>query len=487
VTVAFAALAALALPASVWAHGFEERYDLPAPLGYFVAGAGATVALSFVVALLFARSAPADTPPAPRRRLMTGRFFRWLRGALRVVTLGLFILVLVAALGGTGDPLMNIAPTLVWIIWWVGFSLFVACAGNLWPLIDPWRTLFDALDTLARWLGRPEGLSLGWCWPDGLGAWPAVAFLMAWSWLEVVYPLAAVPSRLGVAALGWTALSLAGMALFGRESWQRHADMFAIYFTTLGRLAPLGRGPEPDSLEVRAPGAALIRADLATRPPPPGMNAFIIAMLATVLFDGLHGGQAWALFEEALRRVAPHWPDPNGFFSGSVGMLAVWACLYAAYAATCMITARIAGQASTATLARLFAPTLVPIAVAYNIAHNLSSLLIQGQNLLPLLSDPLGRQWNLFGTAHLHANIGLVDARLTWSVAIVAIVSGHAISIWLAHRLALREFATPRRAALAGAPLTVLMVAYTAISLLVIAEPMVTFETPVPAEPAAGR
>jgi hypothetical protein len=487
VTAVFAALAALALPARVWAHGFEERYDLPAPLAYFVAGAGATVALSFVVALLFARSAPAGMAPAPRRWQTTGPFFHWLQSALRIVTLGLFILVLVAALGGTGDPMMNIAPTLVWIVWWVGFSLVVACVGNLWPLIDPWRTLFDALDAIARRLGRPAGLSLGWRWPGELGAWPAVAFLLAWSWLEVVYPLAAVPARLGLAALAWTALELAGMALFGREPWQRHADLFTIYFTTLGRLAPLGRGPEPDSLEVRAPGTALIRADLATRPPPPGMTGFIIAMLATVLFDGLHGGQAWALFEQALRYVAPSWPDRNGFLSGSAGMLAVWACLYAAYATACMITARIAGQTSTAAVAQRFAPTLVPIAVAYNIAHNLSSLLIQGQNLLPLLSDPLGRQWNLFGTAHLHANIGLVDARLTWNIAIVAIVSGHAISIWLAHRLALREFATPRRAALAGAPLTVLMVAYTAISLLVIAEPMVTFEVPAPVESGAGR
>ena len=116
--------------------------------------------------------------------------------------------------------------------------------------------------------------------------------------------------------------------------------------------------------------------------------------------------------------------------------------------------------------------------MAYNIAHNFSSLLIQGQNLLPLLSDPLGLRWNLFGTANMHANIGLVDAKLTWYVAISAIVAGHVIAVWLAHRVALREYGTPKRAALASIPLTVLMVAYTAISLLAIAEPMTVFEAP---------
>ena len=118
----------------------------------------------------------------------------------------------------------------------------------------------------------------------------------------------------------------------------------------------------------------------------------------------------------------------------------------------------------------------MPIAVAYNVAHNFSSLLIQGQNVLPLLSDPLGRGWNLFGTAGMHVNIGLVDAQLTWYVAIGAIVAGHVIAVWLAHRVALREFGAPRSAALASIPLTVLMVAYTAVSLSVIAEPMVAFE-----------
>ena len=61
------------------------------------------------------------------------------------------------------------------------------------------------------------------------------------------------------------------------------------------------------------------------------------------------------------------------------------------------------------------------------------------------------------------------------NVAIGAIVTGHVISVWLAHRVALRNYATPRTAIIASIPLTALMVAYTAISLSVIAEPMVTF------------
>ena len=179
----------------------------------------------------------------------------------------------------------------------------------------------------------------------------------------------------------------------------------------------------------------------------------------------------------------PQWLDANGYVAGTIGLLSVWLVLFAAYQLTCFITTRLVRAPSlassfTTALAATLAPTLVPIAVAYNIAHNFSSLLIQGQNLLPLMSDPLGLRWNLFGTAGMHANIGLVDARLTWYVAISAIVIGHVIAVWLAHRVMLREVVTPGRAALASIPLTLLMVAYTAISLLAIAEPMAVFEAP---------
>ena len=71
--------------------------------------------------------------------------------------------------------------------------------------------------------------------------------------------------------------------------------------------------------------------------------------------------------------------------------------------------------------------------------------------------------------------MGIVDAATTWYVAIGAIVAGHVISIWLAHRVALRELGTPGKAVTACIPLTVVMLIYTAISLSIIAEPMVKF------------
>ncbi len=56
-------------------------------------------------------------------------------------------------------------------------------------------------------------------------------------------------------------------------------------------------------------------------------------------------------------------------------------------------------------------------------------------------------------------------------------MAGHVIAVWLAHRLTLRTFGARRAAVVASVPLTILMVVYTALSLSVIAEPLVRFRT----------
>ena len=458
--------AVAALPQFAAAHAFGERYDLPAPLSYFVVGAAAVVALSFVAAALISRAGQAGPhsfvialgPLRPLLLLLS-----------RACGLLLFVVTLAAGFYGTRNPESNLAPTLVWIIWWVGLSLTVACVGNLWPAFDPWRTLFDLADSIARRSGRRRGIALGWRYPSALGAWPAALLLLGFSWFEVIYLKASMPSHIATVGLAWTVVTLAGMLLFGREAWQHNADVFAVYFATLGRFAPFATHNGVLALRPWGRGLTMVEAL------PAGMVGFVIAMLSTVLFDGLLGGQVWWLAQRTLTLWFPHWADDGGYFTGSIGLVTVWLLFLAAYLLTCEVTRQLTGGRALATIARQFVLTLVPIAVAYLIAHNFANLLVQGQLLITLISDPLGRHWNLFGTADFEPDIGIIDARLTWYVAISAIVIGHVISVWLAHRVALREFGSPRQAVIASLPLTVLMVVYTAISLSVIAEPLVQF------------
>jgi hypothetical protein len=140
----------------------------------------------------------------------------------------------------------------------------------------------------------------------------------------------------------------------------------------------------------------------------------------------------------------------------------------------------VAGRGGTLAFARAYLFTLVPIAVGYNLAHNFSYLLIQGQEIVRLASDPFGFDWNLFGSATRTPNVDVVDARTTWYVAIGAIVGGHLIAVVLAHVVALRAAPSRALALRALAPLTILMVIYTGLSLAILAEPLVRFRTPDP-------
>jgi hypothetical protein len=132
------------------------------------------------------------------------------------------------------------------------------------------------------------------------------------------------------------------------------------------------------------------------------------------------------------------------------------------------VTRRISvGEAACA-----FVLTLVPIAVAYHLAHFFSLLLTAGQFIIPLASDPFGFGWNLFGTAKYKVDLGIVSPYVFWYSAVALIVIGHVIAVFIAH-VTLRVFGTRRSALMSQIPMVALMVAYTTLSLWILAQPIV--------------
>ncbi len=460
----------LALPRIAHAHAIDARHELPVPLMHFIIGAVCAVAISFAIAAIWLRRSPA-TPSLEGRRIDVGALLPALRPIAVCVSLWLFGSTLAAALFGTRDPMMNLAPTMLWVVWWVGLSLVVAFIGNIWPLVDPWRAIFEALDAVVRRLGRRNGIGLAWRYPRTLGAWPAVVLLLLFGWLEVGYPESAEPRRIAQGLIVWTAITLLGRTVFGRDAWERNGDVFSIYFATLGRFAPFMPADSRRAILVRPPGRALLEGA-----PSMAIVAFVVAMLAIVLFDGLLSGETWWSMQAGVMRALPWLSHPRGYFVTPLGLAALWTVFMTVYAMSCWAAARLSGAAPVALLMAAFAYTLVPIAIGNSIAHNFSNLLIQGQQAIALVSDPLSLRWNLLGTARYQPYTRVIEAAGSWYIAVAAIVLGHAIAVWLGHRVALRLFGTARRAVVAMLPLTAAMLIYTAISLAVLAEPMVKFE-----------
>ena len=188
--------------------------------------------------------------------------------------------------------------------------------------------------------------------------------------------------------------------------------------------------------------------------------------------------QRFLAFAQRQRPFVEPWRFQQGGLRltviGSVGILTSPAVFVLVYLLFARWMARAAGDMlSTGTVTRILVLSLVPIAIAYHLAHYFMYLLIQGQLMIRLASDPLGFGWNLFGTARYRPDIGIVGARFAWYTAVIAIVFGHIIAVYVAHAVALREFPDERAALRSQIPMLVLMVGYTMVSLWIIAQPIV--------------
>ncbi len=492
----------LLAPGAAAAHGFGQRYDLPVPLALWVTGAAAAVALSFVVIGLFVKAAPGERDDwrSNLLRFAPGRLLAHagVRRAARGVSVGLLVLVLVASLAGDQTPTRNLAPTAVWVAWWVGLAYVSALVGNLWAVVNPWAAIWSGVETLLGARGRRPP----WRYPAWLGYWPAVVLFLIFAWIELIYTGRSIPAHLGRLILGYSALTFAGMALFGRATWLRRADPFATAFGVLARFAPTEiRTADPDACRrcaapcagpdgvcldcgdcfdraaparrewnLRPFAAGLLRTDDVT----PSMVVFVLLLLSAVTFDGFTATPAWAGLEGALYAALAPLGEARLTVIGTLGLLAFPLLFVLVYLAFARWMAWMAGgPLSTGAVARLFVLSLVPIAIAYHLAHYFTYLLVQGQLLIRLASDPLGLGWNLFGTARYRPDIGLVGARAVWYTAVVAIVLGHVIAVWVAHVVALREYRDRRAALRSQLPMLALMVGYTVVSLWIIAQPIV--------------
>ena len=153
-------------PAS--AHGFGQRYELPLPLALYLFGAAAVVALSFVVFGLFVRraSAPrracASGPARPVRSARSSRIppSSWRFGSPRSRC---SLSRSWPACSATRTPTATSPRPWCGSSGGSGLPCVAAFAGDVWALVNPWRTVFDG----AQWLSRRLGGTVRWAW-----GWP---------------------------------------------------------------------------------------------------------------------------------------------------------------------------------------------------------------------------------------------------------------------------------------------------------------------------
>jgi hypothetical protein len=432
-----------------FAHALASRQDLPIPAWLFAWAASIVLIVSF-----FALSAAWRKPQFEdeHRRPFGDRLSSALLSLPAQIlcgAIGAFLLgaAIYAGLRGTEAPDRNFALTFIFVTCWLGFPFFSAIFGDLFRPFNPWRALGRVFGgAFTRLAGqRPAHLA----YPERLGRWPAAVGLLAFVWIEVVYGRTSIvsvdiqPHAVAVAALVYSVYTLVMMSVFGVEKWCERGEAFSVYFGMFSRLGIFGA--RDGKLYRRRPFSAATSWAVV-----PGSAAVVIASIAATSFDGAQDGA----FKDAIEKTFEWFTDRGmGLTTGlrltdTIFMLLTFAGVGLIYLLGVRGMRTVPGAPSFKELRTGFAHTLIPIALAYLVAHYFSFFVFQEQAQFGyLLSDPLGTgHTDLFGTVTNEVDYKLLSANAIWYVQVAALVIGHVIGLMLAHDRALVYWPDYRKA-----------------------------------------
>lgn len=433
-------LLGLSAPAAAHAGSLNLSTEpSPIPEWVYATTGGAVVALSFLFTSLVTEPELVHALRGHKRRFSTdaGTILAGLGSVLGVLGLAA---VIVLGLFGPQTALANVAVLLVWVAWWAGFTMSVYLIGNTWPMLNPWRTITAYLPSF----DRP--------YPERFGLWPAVLGLLALVFVEVVTPLADDPTLLAGVVLGYSVVTLGGASIFGEATWFGSVDPVSRVFHYYGLLAPV---QWDEGISVRPLSARLSRGDLLA-----GLDevAFVITLLWATTYDGLVSTPAGTypiraavsigippMVAYILLLVAGLGLFMGAFWAGAVGIKRVGN-----------------SYVTVAEIARRFAPTLLPIAAGYHLAHFLGYFL----ELMPALGFALVNPFSPPATVPVIQLPGWFGG-----IELVFVVAGHVVAVWAAHGTAFDLFSGRIQPIRSQYPLVLLMIAYTITSLWIIAQP----------------
>lgn len=455
---------ALARPASAQAHATElvGTQNLPIPRWLFFVAAAAVLGVSFG-ALGKLWTSPRLAAGRERPVLTLPRVLDPVCGTIGVIILAGLVY---AGLAGAQDPAENILPTAVFVAFWIGVPILSLLFGDVFRPFNPWR----AIGRASGWLfSRVDGATGGrfadvepLTYPRSYGYLPAAAGLLTFVFFELAFTDRNEPSTLAVLVLLYTATQLLGMASFGVQAWTDRADAFAVYFRLFATLSPLQW--TAGKLRLRPP-----LTGTASLTEVPGTVVLLCVMIGSTSFDGFTVSTLWNT--TIARNVLKFYNDAGiaaiqaGELTFATGLVVVVALIALLYRLGVQGMRSRDPAHSARKLGLCFAPSLIPIALAYVLAHYFALLTYQGQSLISLISDPLGRGSDLFGTSDLQIDYGLISATAIWYLQVAVLLIGHAAGLAVAHDRALVLYGDSTTAARSQRWMLAVMVLFTLLAL----------------------
>ena len=449
------------------AHGLVARSDLPIPEWLFGWAAAMVLVVSFVaLAVLWPdpRLQREEWRPLPGGfgGTLASRPVEIVCGAIGAFLLGI---VVYSGLRGTQSSTANFAPTFIYVIFWLALVPTSVLLGDVFKAFNPWRAIGRGVGWLARGAARGE-LPAPLAYPARLGRWPAAVGIFAFAAMELVAADGDKPENLAIATLIYSALTFIAMALYGVETWIERGEAFSVYFNLFSRLSPI-------ETRDRVIGYRKPLSGLPALESLPGTVPLLAVMIGSVTFDGAAEAPLWTGIAPDIARffgdlgLTPQRALEVTFL---IGLIAAILLVYSFYRLGVIGARSVGGGLSANRLAGAFVHSLVPIALAYVAAHYLTLLLFQGQAITFLASDPLGDGADLFGTADIQIDYGVIGANATWYWQVGFVVAGHVAALTLAHDRALALYDNARLAVRSQYWMLAVMVGFTSLALWLLSQ-----------------
>jgi hypothetical protein len=454
---------------TLFAHagGLLGRADLPIPEWLFGWAAAMVLVISFVaLAILWPepRLERDSWRPLPGGigSLLGSRLVEVLCGAIGVALLGV---VIYTGLEGTQSPAANFAPTFVFVIFWIGLVPVSVLFGDVFRAFNPWRAIGRTVGWAAGRVVR-TGLPAPLAYPERVGHWPAALGVFAFAVLELVRSGGDQPDTVAIATLVYSALTFIAMALYGVEAWSARGEAYSVYFNLFSRISAFETRDRVVGLRPPLSGLAHFKAGAGT-------VALLAVMIGSVTFDGAGEAPIWTGIAPDLSNFFGDLglsPQPAFELTFLVGLSAAILLVYGFYRLGVLGAKSVGGGFSAETLARAFAHTLVPIALAYVMAHYFTYVLFRGQAIVFLASDPLGDGSDLFGTAGNQIDYSLIGSTATWYWQVAFVVTGHVAGLTLAHDRALALYDDAKLAVRSQYWMLAVMVGFTSLALWLLSQ-----------------
>ena len=464
---------------------------------------------------------------SPLKSMLKWRPFQFF---MRLPFVLLFLFIIWAGLYGSQFPGGNIATLVTWTIWWAGIIFVVIFLGKFWCYFCPWLAIAEWVQRLTFWKRKNPALNLQREWPKAMrNIYIAAGFFVLLTWLDLGFGITMKPRATAYFALFMLLITVLPALIFEKGSFCRYAclvgrisGLYSLFAATELRSSDKGvcracrthdcyagnefGYPCPTSLNLAVthlntycvlctecvktcphdnvainirPFAADLRKTTHQRTD----EAYLtLIMLALASFHGLSMTPVWS----RATAWAQEWTNFSKLAIFSVGMGGIIMLLIAIYALFCWLIRLSAGtqvaltpgdgdsEIREITYKRLFvnfAYSLLPIALFYHLAHNAAHLFTEGQKVVTVASDPLGRGWDLMGTASLQLAPILTMTQI-WYAQVALIVIGHVYGVYISHGIAYHTFPNSRQAFRSLIPNLLLMVAYSCFSLWLISLPM---------------